>query len=120
MRGSVPASDPGEEPTHETRQATFVAASLVLAAAFVPTQADAHGGHDGHGNTLTTIAGLDGPRGVDNLGHGKTLVTETDGTFSLVVERQHKDAKVVELGSVPAGFIAARDLGRTCTAPSTS
>ena len=44
--------------------------------------------------------------GVDNLSHRKTLVTEADGTFSLVVERRHHDPEVIELGSVPAGFIA--------------
>jgi hypothetical protein len=87
-------------------RSTLVAASVVLAAAFVPSQAGAHGGHH-HGDELKTVAdGLDGPRGVDNLGHGKTLVTEADGTFSLVVERRHHDAKVIELGSVPASFIA--------------
>ena len=85
---------------------TLVAASLILAAAFVPAQAGAHGGHGHHGDELTTVADLDGPRGVDNLGHGKTLVTEADGTFSLVVERRHGDPKVIELGSVPAGFVA--------------
>jgi hypothetical protein len=88
-------------------KSTLVAASLILAAAFVPAQAGAHGGHGHPGDELKTVAdGLDGPRGVDNLGHGKTLVTEGDGTFSLVIERKHADAKVIELGSVPAGFIA--------------
>ena len=88
-------------------KSTLVAASLILAAAFVPTQAGAHGGHGhGHADELKTVAALDGPRGVDNLGHGKTLVTEIDGTFSLVVEHKHGDAQVIALGSVPAGFIA--------------
>ncbi len=88
-------------------KSTLIAASLILAAAFVPAQAGAHGGHGGHGDTLKTVAdGLDGPRGVDNLGHGKTLVTEADGTFSLVVERKHGGPKVIQLGSVPAGFVA--------------
>jgi hypothetical protein len=86
---------------------TLIAASLTLAAAFVPSQASGHGGHHHHhADELKTVAALDGPRGVDNLGHGKTLVTEADGTFSLVVEHRHSDAQVIPLGSVPAGFIA--------------
>ena len=50
------------------------------------------------------VDGLDGPRGLDALGHGKTLITESDGTFSLVIERRGKDAKQIELGPVPPGF----------------
>jgi hypothetical protein len=88
------------------RRTTIVVASLAVAAAVVPAQASAHGGH-GHGTTLKTVAdGLNGPRGIDHLGHGKTLVTEADGSFSLIVERRHHDATKIPLGSVPAGFIA--------------
>ncbi|GAB6986298.1 hypothetical protein JCM10369A_28220 [Nocardioides pyridinolyticus] len=60
------------------------------------------------------LEGLDGPRGVDALGHGWTVVTETDGTFSLVIERRkhhhHRghgtEPRVIDLGQVPAGFVA--------------
>ena len=82
---------------------TVIAAALLLAASFTPAQA---GGHGHHGSLEPVVEGLDGPRGVDHLGHGKTLVTEADGTFSLVIERKHHAAKVIELGSVPPSFIA--------------
>jgi hypothetical protein len=89
------------------RRTSAVAASLLLsAAAFAPTQADGHGGGHHTRELHPVVDGLDGPRGVDHLGHGKTLVTEADGTFSLVVERRHGDPKVIELGSVPASFVA--------------
>ena len=85
---------------------TVVAASLLLAAAsFAPAQAGPQARHAP--DTLEpVVSGLDGARGVDHLGHGRTLVTEADGTFSLVVARRHAEPKVIELGSVPAGFIA--------------
>lgn len=63
-----------------------------------------HGGHGGHDDTLEPVVALESPRGVDALGHGRTLVTEADGTFSLVIEKKRRDPKVVELGSVPGGF----------------
>jgi len=87
---------------------TIVVASLAVATAVVPASASAHGGHGhgGHGTTLKTVTDLDGPRGIDYLGRGKTLVTEADGSFSLVVERKHRAAKVIALGSVPAAVIA--------------
>jgi hypothetical protein len=92
---------------------TALAAAAILAAtSFSPALAGGHhgygghGGHGGHGDTLEPVVALDSPRGVDALGHGRTLVTEADGTFSLVVEKKHRDPKVIELGSVPAGFIA--------------
>lgn len=81
--------------------------ALVLGAAALP--ATAGHGHGG-GSTLHRVADLDGPRGVASVLPGKTLVTEADGTFSLVVERHHGDAKVIELGSVGApGFANAID-----------
>jgi hypothetical protein len=91
------------------RKHALVSAGLVAVAALVPGQAVAHGGHGHHGHhgdRLRTVAPLDGPRGVDNLGHGRTLVTENDGTFSLVVEHRRGAAQVTPLGSVPATFIA--------------
>lgn len=64
----------------------------------------------------TVVDGLDGPRGVDALGRGMTLVTEADGTFSLVVEkgRGHgpRRTRVVELGQVTSSLAPAIALGR--------
>jgi hypothetical protein len=76
-----------------------------------------------HGTLKTVLAGLDGPRGVDALGHGRTLVTETDGTFSLILEprqrwgrwhgaRHGRAARKIELGQVPTGFAPAIAAGR--------
>jgi hypothetical protein len=90
----------------------------VLALALAGAPAVAGGGHGGDGDhsqhhaTLKTIARLDGPRGIDARGHGRTLVTETDGTFSLVVERRHGKAKVIELGNLPTQFPPAIAKGR--------
>jgi hypothetical protein len=91
----------------------LAAAATLAAGVAAPTPATAGGqGHGHHHGTLQTVAdGLDGPRGVDALGHGRTLVTETDGTFSLVVERHHAPAKVIELGQVPADFAPAISAG---------
>jgi hypothetical protein len=83
---------------------SLVATAVLMAASLTPA---AMADHAGHGASLTPVVeGLDGPRGVDSLGHGKTLVTEADGTFSLVVDRRDADPKVIELGSVPGSFIA--------------
>jgi len=87
-----------------------VATGILLVASLAPAGAD--GSHH-HGDELETVVdGLDGPRGVDTLGHGLTLVTEIDGTFSLVIERKRHEPKVIELGSVPAGFSPAVAAGR--------
>ncbi|UMG93214.1 ScyD/ScyE family protein [Nocardioides sp. TF02-7] len=94
------------------RKISVLAGALLLAAPFTPASAGHHHGDD---DTLDPLVeGLDGPRGVDHLGHGLTLVTETDGTFSLVVERRRKHAEphVVELGSVPGEFAPAIAAGR--------
>jgi hypothetical protein len=83
---------------------------LVAGAAAVPAEAN----HGHHKQKLETVIDLSGPRGVDALGHGKTLVTEDDGTFSLVVERKHKAAKKYVLGSAGApGFANAIASDRT-------
>lgn len=81
-----------------------VATALVLALAGAPALAG--GGHHGpdHDDDLTAVADLDGPRGVDALGRGVTLVTETGGAFSLVIERRHGPAKVIPLGILPGGL----------------
>ena len=54
---------------------------------------------------------LDGPRGVTALGDGRTLVTENDGTFSIVIERRHRSARVVRLGRIKTRFAPAIDVG---------
>lgn len=102
--------------------AALGAVAALTVTGFAP--ASAGGGHDhdhghghghGHGDfddLSTVVEGLDGPRGVDALGHGMTLVTETDGTFSLVVERKHRDPKVIELGQVEVSFAPAIAAGR--------
>ncbi len=101
-----------------TARIGVVAVSLSLAVAGSPALAGGgHGGHGGHGqhgqhSTLRTIAPLDGPRGVDALGHGWTLVTETGGTFSLVQERRHRPARVIELGNLATEFPPAIAAGR--------
>jgi hypothetical protein len=94
---------------------TAAGAALALAVAgATPAVAD-HGDHGHHGHDLgeleTVYTGLDGPRGVDALGHGKTLVTETDGTFSLVVEHHHGPATITELGQVETDFAPAISAG---------
>lgn len=85
------------------------AAAVVLA---VGTLVPATAGSGGHTAEPRPVTALDGPRGVDALGQGRTLVAESDGTFSLVVERRHKPARVIPLGSVELGFAPAVALGR--------
>ncbi|WP_162249832.1 MULTISPECIES: ScyD/ScyE family protein [unclassified Nocardioides] len=116
-----------------TRRITLTvaaAATIALAASsFAPASAG-HGDHSRHGHhdaeLRTVVDGLDGPRGVDALGHGLTLVTETDGTFSLVIEGrrgwhgQHKhgryrhtrEPQVIELGQLPTSFAPAIAAGK--------
>ncbi|MFC6287603.1 ScyD/ScyE family protein [Nocardioides sp. GCM10027113] len=91
--------------TRSTALITAAGASLALAVStLAPTTAGAHPDH--HDDLdLTPVAELMSPRGVDALGYGKTLVTEQDGTFSIVVERDGKPAKVHELGRV-SNFLA--------------
>lgn len=87
--------------------------AVALAALGVPAVAGSgHGGHGGHEPSLRTITELDGPRGVDSLKHGWTLVTETGGDFSLVIERKHRPAKVVPLGNLATEFPPAIAAGR--------
>ena len=89
-----------------------VGVGALVAASATAVPADA--GHGGRRGTLKPVIDLSGPRGVDNVGKGKTLVTEDDGTFSLVVERKHKAAKKIVLGSVGApGFANAISADRT-------
>ena len=98
--------------THHPRAlAAAVGAALLSTLAPLPPSAsaataDRRDGSPSPSPVLRTVAALDGPRGVDALGRGRTLVAEADGSISLVVERRHRHSRVVELGSVPAGFLA--------------
>lgn len=102
--------------------------ALGVLGAVGPATAGGSPGH--HLDDLTPVVeGLDGPRGVDALGHGWTVVTETDGTFSLVIEHRHRHGhhhghhrghhghapKVIELGQVPGGFAPAVSVGKDHT-----
>ncbi len=83
------------------------AVTLLTTAVLSPTTAGAADRHSERTRyALDTVTALDGARGVDALGRGRTLVTEADGTFSLVTERRRGGVRVRELGSVPAGGIA--------------
>lgn len=97
---------------------TLAAATLALGAlGAVGTSASAGGSHHHDLDDLhTVLEGLDGPRGVDALNRrGMTVVTETDGTFSLVIERRHSEAEKIELGQVPANFAPAVSVGKNRT-----
>ncbi len=65
--------------------------------------------------TLSPVVSLDSPRGVDALGDGLTLVTQGDGTFSLVIERPRRRAVALPLGELPGGLAPAVALGRGFT-----
>lgn len=100
---------------HLIAAASAATLSLVaLAPAPAPAGPPGHGGHH-HASSLRPVTSLDGPRGVDALGRGRTLVTESDGSFSLVVERHHKRSRVIPLGSVAPGFAPAVAAGRRGT-----
>lgn len=87
-------------------------AAFAIAAAGAPALA---GSADGGRAAPRAITPLDGPRGVDALGGGRTLVTETGGDFSLVVERRNKPARVVHLGNLESEFPPAIAKGRRGT-----
>ncbi|MDN5893050.1 MAG: ScyD/ScyE family protein [Nocardioides sp.] len=73
-----------------------------------------HGPGPHHGDRISTVTDLSGPRGVESVRPGVTLVSEDDGSFSVVIERHRRRAKVVELGSLPgsAGFANAVSTSR--------
>lgn len=91
---------------------TAIAAGLLLVGTMAPAPAGAGGGHHHHDELRTVVEGLDGPRGVDTLGHGRTLVAESDGSFSLVLERRWHEPKVIELGTIGGEFAPAIAAGR--------
>ncbi|KRF17077.1 hypothetical protein ASG90_07025 [Nocardioides sp. Soil797] len=88
------------------------AAALVIAGA-LPSQAvnaqSGDRGHHRHHEKISTVAKLSGPRGVESIAPGRTLVTEDNGDLSLVIERRHRKAKVIRLAGLPksAGFANA-------------
>lgn len=89
-----------------------VSATALAASGSAVAQAGSGGGHHHwHGHLSTVVDGLEGPRGVDALPHGMTVISESDGSFSLVVERRNRPARVVELGSVAPGFAPAVAVG---------
>lgn len=90
---------------------TTTGAALALAVSGTTPALAGHSHDDDDGDGIRTVAPLESPRGVDALGHGLTLVTEGDGTFSLVVEKRHGDAKVVELGRLNTDFAPAISRG---------
>ena len=107
------------------RTTATLAAGAVVTLALVGAPAIAGNGHhhDDPGELEVVFEGLDGPRGVDALGHGRTLVTETDGTFSLILEPRHRwhhwrgarhgsEPRKFELGQVPTNFAPAIAAGR--------
>ncbi|GAA0977697.1 Virginiamycin B lyase [Nocardioides aquaticus] len=87
------------------------ALAVVMAGASGPGGAQAS--HSpGSGGPPQTVVDLEGPRGVDALGHGRTLVTEADGTFSMVVERRGEEPYTAELGRLRTDFAPAVAFGR--------
>ncbi|WP_198020225.1 ScyD/ScyE family protein [Nocardioides sp. J54] len=109
--GGFPDTSEGAPHGTDQRPARGGGVALALAAAAAPALAGTTGG-SGNGHAPRTITALDGPRGVDALGGGRTLVTETGGDFSLVVERRGKPARVIPLGNLATDFPPAIALGR--------
>jgi hypothetical protein len=88
------------------------ATALVLSSPASPAFSNIHDRHHDHDGDLRKVTDrLDGPRGVAALGAGRTLVTESDGTFSLVIERRHHRARTVKLGKIATRFAPAVDVG---------
>lgn len=98
-----------------TRWGVAIAALALVGAGVPAVGTPGHGGHTEGGKKLRTVTTLDGPRGVDALGHGLTLVTEAGGDFSLVIERKHKKARVIRLGNLATEFPPAIAKGRKRT-----
>jgi hypothetical protein len=90
-------------------------AAMALAVSGTTPALAGHSPGSGRTPAIHTVAPLDSPRGVDALGHGRSLVTEGDGTFSLVVERHGAPAKVIELGHLNTDFAPAIAKGRNHT-----
>ncbi|WP_164775096.1 ScyD/ScyE family protein [Nocardioides pantholopis] len=104
----------------QSRLLASAGAAALLLGALVPAATAGHGDRPGHHGAhprydLRPVTTLTDARGLDALGGGRSLVSEGDGTFSLVVERRGRPARVVELGSVAPGFAPAVALGRRGT-----
>lgn len=86
--------------------ATVAGAATLVMAATLPAQA-VDWNH--HRNSVTKVVDLSGPRGVDSIVPGVTVVAEDNGDVSLVVERRHRDPWVKKLAGLPdsAGFANA-------------
>ena len=82
------------------------AATLVVAAT---SAAQAGGWHHHDHETIHKVVDLSGPRGVDSIVPGVTLVAEDNGNVSLVIERHHRAPWVKTLAGLPdsAGFANA-------------
>ena len=92
---------------------TTVATLALGTAASAP--ALAHGKHGHHApDRVTDVIELNGPRGVESIRPGLTLVSEADASFSLVIERRHREARKISLGSIPGaeGIAPAVAAGR--------
>ncbi len=115
-----------------SRRTIMITAGAALALAVSgtgpATAGHGHGGWDDDytGTLHTVLDGLSGPRGVDALGDGKTLITEADGTFSLVIEGKHHwrtdtrhgssgATRTIELGQIETGFAPAIAAGKDGT-----
>jgi hypothetical protein len=78
----------------------IVTLTLAMTGAGAPALANQH---TEHGTHLRTITALNGPRGIDVINRRTTLVTEGDGTFSLVRQRAGMPARVIKLGQLMSG-----------------
>jgi len=102
------------------RTAVAVLASGALVAAVPASVASAHSpdrgsrggsyGHDPSGSVTTIVSGLKGPRGLATA-DGKLIVTETDGTFSLLKRSSSGTFTKVKLGQLTTDFSPAVDVG---------
>ncbi len=107
MNTSTGRAVPRRTPAGRTLAGGLVA-GLTLAVTVTATPAFSDDDPD---ETLRTVTALDGPRGVAAVPGRGVYVTESDGSFSLVVERR-RHTRVIELASVPGGFPPAIDVGR--------
>lgn len=91
--------------------AIALGALSALAVGTASTPADARQQAAG-GTPKTVVDGLNGPRGVDALGGGRTIVSDSDGNIILVRERPGKPATKRTLTKTLPGFGAAVSQGR--------
>jgi hypothetical protein len=88
---------------------TGAVCALVIGASVVPASAHPHG------SLRTVTGGLDQPRGVATVRPGVTLVSEANGTVSVVREHRHRAATVRKLTRVPTLAAPAIARGRDGT-----